>query len=118
MEREYHKWFSPNLRRNMELLVFGHAGAKVLLFPTRTARFYDYENWKVIESLRHHIEQGWIQLYCLDSIDQESFYCFWAHPQGRIFRHIEYIRRYSRGFLMRGRDYLYCRILNLVLNLR
>jgi len=90
MEREYHKWFSPNLRRNMELLVFGHAGAKVLLFPTRTARFYDYENWKIIESLRHQIQQGWIQVYCLDSIDQESFYCFWAHPQGRIFRHIEY----------------------------
>jgi esterase/lipase superfamily enzyme len=74
----------------MELLVYGHAGAKVLLFPTRTARFYDYEDWKIIESLQHHIEQGWIQVYALDSIDQESFYCFWAHPQGRIQRHIEY----------------------------
>jgi esterase/lipase superfamily enzyme len=90
MNREYHKWFSPNLRRNMELLVYGHAGAKVLLFPTRTARFYDYENWKIIESLQHHIEQGWLQVFTVDSIDQESFYCFWAHPQGRIHRHMEY----------------------------
>jgi len=90
MNREYHKWFSPNLRRNMELLVYGHSGAKVLLFPTRTARFYDYENWRIIESLQQHIEQGWVQVYALDSIDQESFYCFWAHPQGRIQRHIEY----------------------------
>ncbi len=90
MKREYHKWFSPNLRRNMELLVYGHAGARVLLFPTRTARFYDYENWGIIESLRHQIDQGWLQVYALDSIDQESFYCFWAHPQGRILRHIEY----------------------------
>ncbi|MDD4991518.1 MAG: alpha/beta hydrolase-fold protein [Paludibacter sp.] len=90
MKREYHKWFSQNLRRNMELLVYGHAGAKVLLFPTRTARFFDYENWRIIESLQHHIEQGWLQVYTLDSIDQESFYCFWAHPQGRIHRHMEY----------------------------
>jgi len=74
----------------MELLVFGHAGARVLLFPTRTGRFFDYENWGVIESLRHHIEMGWIQIYALDSIDQESFYCFWAHPHGRIHRHSEF----------------------------
>lgn len=90
MQREYHQWFSPNLRRRMELLVFGHAGARVLLFPTRTGRFYDYENWGIIESLRHQIESGWIQVYTLDSIDQESFYCFWAHPHGRILRHAEF----------------------------
>ena len=90
MNREYHKWYSPNLRRQMELLVYGHAGSKVLLFPTRTARFYDYENWRVIESLKEHIDNGWIQVFALDSIDEESFYCFWAHPKGRITRHIEY----------------------------
>ena len=32
MNREYHKWFSPRLQRDMELLVFGHAGRAVLFF--------------------------------------------------------------------------------------
>ncbi len=41
MRRQYHKWFSPSLGREMELLVFGHAGAKVMVFPTREGRFYD-----------------------------------------------------------------------------
>jgi esterase/lipase superfamily enzyme len=27
----------------MELLIFGHAGAKVLMFPTRDGRFWEYE---------------------------------------------------------------------------
>jgi esterase/lipase superfamily enzyme len=45
VKREYHKWFSPSLGRDMELLVFGHTGARVLVFPTREGRFYDYENW-------------------------------------------------------------------------
>ena len=90
MKREYHKWFSPNLQRDMELIVYGHAGARVLLFPTRTARFYDYEDWRIIESIRHYIDNGWLQVYTLDSIDQESYYCFWAHPAGRIERHIQY----------------------------
>jgi len=90
MHKEYHKWFSPNLQRDMELMIYGHAGARVIFFPTRTARFYDYEGWGVIGALQEHIEKGWLQIYCVDSIDQESFYCFWAHPRGRILRHLQY----------------------------
>ena len=43
MHREYHKQFSQHLQRDMELLIFGHGGRAVLFFPTRMARFYDYE---------------------------------------------------------------------------
>lgn len=90
MNREYHKWWSDRLQRDMELLVFGHAGAKVLVFPSRFGRFYEYEKLGMVESLKHKIEQGWLQLYCIDGIDTESFYCEWAHPTGRIQRHIDY----------------------------
>jgi len=90
MNREYHKWFSHRLGRDMELLVFGHAGAKVLVFPTRGGRFYEYEHLRITETLRHKIGHGQFQLYCVDSIDSESFYCWWAHPSGRINRHIQY----------------------------
>ena len=90
MNREYHKWWSPRLCRDMELLVFGHAGAKVLVFPTRGARFYEYEQLGMTRVLSEKLEKGWIQLFCLDSIDAESLYCWWAHPAGRIQRHIQY----------------------------
>ena len=39
MNREYHRWYSHRLGRDMELLIFGHAGAKVLVFPTRALPF-------------------------------------------------------------------------------
>lgn len=90
MQREYHKWWSPRLGREMELLIFGHAGEKMLVFPTRGGRFYEYENMRMIEVLRGKIEAGQLQVWCLDSIDTESFYCFWAHPSGRIQRHQQY----------------------------
>ncbi|HEX9512055.1 MAG TPA: alpha/beta fold hydrolase [Puia sp.] len=92
MNREYHTWFSPSLQRDMELLVFGHAGEPVLFFPTRTAHFYDYEDWLVIEALRHKIEAGNLQVYCLDSIDKESFYARDIPPSARIARHLQYER--------------------------
>jgi esterase/lipase superfamily enzyme len=90
MRREYHTWFSPNLSRDMELLVFGHAGDPILFFPTRTARFYDYEDWQVIDALRKKIETGAIQVYCLDSADKESFYAHHIHPSERIFHYFQY----------------------------
>lgn len=90
MRREYHRWYSPHLERDMELLVFGHAGDPVLFFPTRTAHFYDYEDWQVIDALRKKIESGGIQVYCLDSIDKESFYNKDIHPAERIHRHLQY----------------------------
>lgn len=90
MNREYHKWYSERLQRDMELLIFGHAGKAVLFFPTRMARFYDYENWKIVEALRDRINNGELQLFCVDSVDAESFYNRWAHPSERINRHLQY----------------------------
>lgn len=92
MNREYHKWFSPNLNRDMELLCFGNAGAKVLVFPTRQGRFYDYENWGLVEPLRSSIERGQLQLFCVDSVDSESLYCRVCPGSSRIARHNQYER--------------------------
>jgi esterase/lipase superfamily enzyme len=90
MKREYHKWFSPNLSRDMELLIFGQSGANVIVFPTRVGRFYDYENWKIVDALRPKIEEGHLRLICLDSVDEESLYCNWKRSEDRIKRHIQY----------------------------
>lgn len=90
MHREYHRWYSPRLNRDMELLIYGHAGARVLIFPTSQGRFYEYEDRGMVDNLGDQIENGWLQLYCVDSVDAESFYCYWAHPAGRIVRHLQY----------------------------
>lgn len=90
MHREYHNWFSPNLHRNMELLVFGHAGARVLVFPTRRGRFYEYEELGLVDAVADQIEQGWVQLFCVDSVDGESIYNRAVSPQDRIRRHGQY----------------------------
>ena len=74
----------------MELLVIGHGGAKVLVFPTRGGRFFEYEDLRMPLAVRHKVERGELQFFCVDGIDSESFYCFWAHPEGRIQRHIQY----------------------------
>lgn len=73
------------------MLVFGHSGIPILFFPTRSAHFYDLENWKIIEAMRERITNGEIQVFCVDSIDKESFYSD-KPPQERIIRHLQYER--------------------------
>jgi len=91
MNREYHSWYSPALNRDMELLVFGHAGARVLVFPTSCGRFFDWENRGMMNNtLGEHINNGWLQVFCVDSVDAESWYADWAQPSGRAYRHAQY----------------------------
>jgi esterase/lipase superfamily enzyme len=87
MNRQYHKWYSHRLGRDMELLVFGHAGDRVLVFPTRQGRFFDYESWGIVDAVRHRVEAGQLQLFCVDSYDSESLYAAGLAPWDRIARY-------------------------------
>jgi esterase/lipase superfamily enzyme len=87
MNRRYHKWFSHRLNRDMELLVFGHSGDRVLVFPTRQGRFFDYESWGIVDAVRERVEAGLLQLFCVDSYDSESLYAHGIAPWERIARH-------------------------------
>jgi esterase/lipase superfamily enzyme len=92
MNREYHHWISPTLGRTMETLIFGHAGAPVLVFATTMGRFYQYEDFGMVAALESKIEQGLVQLYCLDSVDAESWYNKAVPPRQRVLRHLDYER--------------------------
>jgi esterase/lipase superfamily enzyme len=90
MNREYHRWFSPSLQRDMEMLVFGHAGARVLVFPTSMGRFFQWEDSGMISTLSDQLEQGNVQLFCVDSVDEESWYARWKNPANRAWRQTQY----------------------------
>jgi esterase/lipase superfamily enzyme len=92
VHREYHRWHSPSLGRDMELLVFGHAGARMLVFPTSQGRYYEWEDRGMIAALEEHLERGWIQAFCVDSVDAESWYARDKHPGERAWRHVQYER--------------------------
>jgi esterase/lipase superfamily enzyme len=76
----------------MDLLVLGHAGARVLVFPTSQGRFFEWEDRGMAWALGEHLRRGWVQLYCVDSVDAESWYAKWKHPGDRAWRHDQYDR--------------------------
>ena len=96
MHREYHRWFSGALGREMELLTFAAAGQPrglpVLVFPTSCGRFYEFEERGMVWALRRQIEEGRVQLFCVDSVDAESWYNRGVGPDWRVARHLQYER--------------------------
>ncbi len=74
----------------MELLVFGHSGMPVIVFPTSMGRFYDYENRGMIDAVRDRYEDGRLQAFSVDSVDAESWYNKAVHPAVRAARHVQY----------------------------
>jgi esterase/lipase superfamily enzyme len=88
----YHKKWSQHLNKDMEFKVYGHAGKPLLVFPTGCGRFYEFEDFGVVESLREHIVEGKVTLYTLDSVDCESWMAHWMFPGDRGWRHLQYER--------------------------
>lgn len=87
MEIEYYKEFSHELNREMEFKVYGHAGKPCLVFPAQDGRFYDFENFGMINAAREYIEEGRIQFFCCDSIDAETWSNETDDPRKRIEQH-------------------------------
>jgi esterase/lipase superfamily enzyme len=75
----------------MELLEFGHGGARVIAFPTSMGSFHEWEDQGMTRALRHHLENGWLHLTCVGSVDRESWYSD-GHPYWRVRRHDQYDR--------------------------
>ena len=92
MKIEYHKWFSPSLGHDMELKVYGWYGKPMLVFPAQGGRFYEYEDFKMIDAISDYIEAGKIKVYTVDSIDNQSWANYGIHPADRARRHEDYDR--------------------------
>lgn len=90
MHRTYHRWYSHSLQRHMELLVFGHGGMPYLVFPSSMGAFFEYEDHGMVDAVREKLERGWLQLFCVASVDAESWYNRRVHPRQRIERHLQY----------------------------
>jgi len=92
MNVEYHRWWSRSLGQDMELKVYGHAGKPVVVFPCQGGRFYEYEDFGMVEACRPFIEGGAVTLFTVDSVDAQSWTNRGAHPAERGRRHDDYDR--------------------------
>ena len=87
MEIRYFKHWSQNLNRGMEFKAYGHGGRPVLFIPCQSGRFFDFENFKMIDHWAPFIESGKCTVFSCDCIDDEAWAAKGADNRWRTENH-------------------------------
>ena len=69
----YHKWHSPSLGEDFELKVYGERGRPMMVFPSLGGRFFDFENFGMVEACRPYLDSGRLQIFAVDGRDAQSW---------------------------------------------
>lgn len=104
MKIQYFKEYSRELDREMECKTYGSGGKLCLAFPSQDGRFYDFEDFGMVESIRPWLEDGRVLLICPDSIDHETWSRENGDPRARIELHEKWFRYITGELLLRGRE--------------
>lgn len=92
MKEHYAKWHSPTLGMETEMLIFGHSGHPVIIFPTSMGSYHQNRDFHLINSVKWFVDNGIFKIYCPDSADNYTFYNKNIHPAERIKNHLIYDR--------------------------
>ena len=87
MEIRYFKHWSSHLNRDMEFKVYGHAGRPVMFIPCQGGRFFDFENFHMVDHWAQWIEEGRCTVYSIDCIDNETYANFGGDCRWRTEQH-------------------------------
>lgn len=100
MHIQYFKEYSHKLGRDMEFKVFGHSGRPFVIFPCQNGKFFDFENNGMIDTIADKIEDGKVQLFCVSSIDEETWSAEGDY-HGRIVWHEQWFSYICDEFIPR-----------------
>jgi esterase/lipase superfamily enzyme len=74
----------------MSINVYGHYGSPIVVFQTSGGDEREYEGQGMIDALGHHIDSGKVKLFCVNSVNNESWYNKQAHPRHRSWMQAMY----------------------------
>ncbi len=92
MEKEYVRYYSHCLDREMEINIYGHGGRPVLYIPCQEGRFYDFENFNMADVCSDWINSGRMIVFSIDTVDGETWTDYNGDPRWRIHRYEQWIR--------------------------
>ena len=92
MKREYYKQHSDVLGEDMSMLVYGEGGYPVIAFQAQDAKSNNFEDFGMIDVLAPYIEDGRIQVFSVDNLDEESWSDQGGDKAARAWRQEEYFK--------------------------
>jgi esterase/lipase superfamily enzyme len=92
MKVEYRKLTSPILGQDMEFKIYGSEGKPAVIFPSSGGRFYEFEDFGLVEACAPFITEGKLQIFTVDSLDHQTWLAKDRSPAEGARRHNDYDR--------------------------
>jgi len=92
MKREYYNQHSDILNENMSMIVYGEGGYPVIAFQAQDAKSNNFEDFGMIDVLAPFIDEGRIQVFSVDNLDEQSWSDQGGDNGARAWRQEEYFK--------------------------
>ncbi len=83
------------MRADTELVSYGFSGTPVLLFPSEPGKRLEWEEYGIEDVFHRQLSSGEVQFYCLEGINDQSWFDAKKHP-------------YERGLIQESYDSYLC----------
>jgi esterase/lipase superfamily enzyme len=90
MNVQYYEWYSHNVGKNMGVIRYGHWGPAMVYYPTSGGDHREFERYGMQYDAKPWIDAGKVQFFCIDSVNNETFYNRNLHPADKMNWNIGY----------------------------
>jgi esterase/lipase superfamily enzyme len=90
MNRRHITLHSDAIGAALGVIAFGHYGRPLLAFPSQQGHCWDYENRGMVGAIAGLIDAGRVKLYCVDTIDGQTWHDSSLPLEERARRHGAY----------------------------
>lgn len=98
MKRES-RFYSHILQQDLGMTLYGHAGLPCLVFPSQNGKSQDFEGFGMVDACAPHLDAGRLRLYCVDSLDEQTWSAVHQPPRQRLERHEAWFSHLMEEFL-------------------
>jgi esterase/lipase superfamily enzyme len=90
MRTEYRHWYSGRIGREFGVVVYGHWGPPLLVFPTSGGDEWEMDRQGMIAALGDFIDSGRVKVFTVNANSSDAFYNKGAHPFHRSYMQAQY----------------------------
>ena len=99
MTARHTSFFSPVLNQSLDVMMYGQGGMPCLVFPSQNGKAGDYAGFGMVEVMRPWLDTGKLRLYCVDSLDEQTWSAYHQPPRERMERQEAWIRHLTQEFV-------------------
>lgn len=99
MNIRHSDFYSNILNQQLGMTIYGHAGLPCLVFPSQNGKSRDFEGFGMVAVCQPWIDAGKLRLYCVDSLDEQTWSNYHHSPRDRMQRHEAWFHHITDEFV-------------------